>query len=83
MVNAATSIIEILCLSLKPGSRVAFHNLYMQLSLLMLKRWNVDVLAFGPSLHEEDSYLVRRYKDLADRQAGRSDNGLLKITQPL
>jgi hypothetical protein len=27
----------------------------------------VDVLAFGPSLHDEDSYLVvRRYKDLAD-----------------
>ena len=37
----------------------------------MLKRWNVEVLAFGPSLQEEDSYLVvRRYKDLTDRQQG-------------
>ena len=35
----------------------------------MLKRWNVEVVAFGPSLHEEDTYLVvRRYKDLEDRQ---------------
>jgi len=32
-------------------------------------RCKVDILTFGPSLHDEDSYLVvRRYKNLADRQ---------------
>ena len=36
----------------------------------MLKRWNVDVVAYGPSLHDENSYyLMRRYDSLADREA--------------
>jgi hypothetical protein len=35
----------------------------------MLQRWNVDVVAFGPSLHAEDSYyLIRSYASLEDRQ---------------
>ncbi|SRR5258706_7224352 len=62
-------IIDILILNLKQGSRSAFDKLYKESALPLLKRWNVDVICFGPSLHEEDTYLVvRRYKDLADRQ---------------
>ena len=35
----------------------------------MLKRWNVDVVAYGPSLHDEDSYyLMRRFDSLAHRE---------------
>ena len=35
----------------------------------MLKRWKVDVVAFGPSPHDDDSYyLIRSYASLADRQ---------------
>jgi len=35
----------------------------------MLKRWNVDVVAYGPSRHDEDSYyLIRRYDSLAHRE---------------
>ena len=35
----------------------------------MLKHWNVDVAAYGPSLHDENSYyLMRRYDSLAQRQ---------------
>lgn len=35
----------------------------------MLKRWNVDVVAYGPSLHDENSYyLIRRYGSLAHRE---------------
>jgi hypothetical protein len=35
----------------------------------MLERWNVDVVAFGPSPHDQDSYyLIRRYESLADRE---------------
>ena len=35
----------------------------------MLKRWKVDVVAFGPSPHDENSYyLIRAYKNLEDRQ---------------
>ena len=35
----------------------------------MLKRWNVDVVAYGPSLHDENSYyLMRRFESLAHRE---------------
>ena len=35
----------------------------------MLQRWEVDVVAYGPSLHDSDSYfLMRRYDSLAQRE---------------
>ena len=35
----------------------------------MLERWRVDVVAYGPSLHDADSYfLIRAYDSLEDRQ---------------
>jgi hypothetical protein len=35
----------------------------------LLKRWNIDVVAYGPSLHDENSYyLMRRYDSLAQRE---------------
>jgi len=69
MENSKNSIIEIFCINLKQGSGPAFHKLYIERSLPLQTRWKVDILAFGPSLHNADSYLVvRRYKDLADRE---------------
>ena len=39
-------------------------------SIPMLKRWGVDVVAFGSSPHDGDTYyLIRAYQSLADRQA--------------
>lgn len=36
----------------------------------MLKRWKVDVVAFGPSPHDDTSYyLIRAYESLDDRQS--------------
>ena len=35
----------------------------------MLHRWNVDVVAYGPSLHDKNSYyLMRRFDSLAHRE---------------
>ncbi len=35
----------------------------------MLKHWKVDVVAYGPSLHDANSYyLIRRYDSLAHRE---------------
>ena len=35
----------------------------------MLKRWNIDVVAYGPSLHYQSSYhLIRCYDSLAHRE---------------
>jgi hypothetical protein len=35
----------------------------------MLKRWQVDVVAYGPSLHDAESYyLIRAYPSLEARE---------------
>lgn len=36
----------------------------------MLKRWSLNVVAYGPSVHDENSYyLMRRYNSLTQREA--------------
>jgi hypothetical protein len=61
--------IEIRSYNLKPGTRDEFHRLFMEETLPMLKRWNVDVVAYGPSLRDESSYyLMRRFDNLAHRE---------------
>jgi hypothetical protein len=62
-------LIEIRTLNLKPGTREEFHHLYIKEALPLLKRWNFDVVAHGPSLHDENSYyVIRRYSSLAQRE---------------
>jgi hypothetical protein len=61
--------VEIRSYNLKPGSRDELHRLMAERSMPMLERWRVDVVDFGPSLHDEDSYfLIRAYDSLEDRQ---------------
>jgi len=62
-------LIEIRSYELRPGTREEFHRLVLELSIPMLRRWKVDVVAYGPSAHEEDSYyLIRAYESLAARR---------------
>lgn len=62
-------VVELRAYNLKPGTRTAFHGLMIERSLPMLKRWDVDVVACGPSAHDEDSYyLIRAYASLDERQ---------------
>src|SRR5512143_1510555 len=61
--------VEIRTYNLRPGTRHAFHEKMLHQALPMLKRWKVDVVSFGPSPHDEDTYyLIRAYKSLADRE---------------
>lgn len=61
--------IEIRAYNLKDGTRDEFHRLFLQEAFPMLKRWNIDVVAYGPSLHDQSSYyLIRRYDSLAQRE---------------
>lgn len=61
--------VEIRTYNLKPGTREEFHRLFIEGAFPMLKRWNVDVVAYGPSLHDENSYyLMRRFDSLAHRE---------------
>ena len=60
---------EIRSLNLKPGTRDEFHKLYIEQALPLLKRWNFDVVAHGPSLHDENTYyVIRRYDTLTQRE---------------
>jgi len=47
---------EFRSLNLKPGTREEFHRLYVEEALPRLQRWNFDLMAYGPSLHDENSY---------------------------
>jgi hypothetical protein len=62
-------VIEILTLSLKPGTRETFHELYVTKSLPLLRRCKIDVVAHFPSQDDENPYyVVRSFKGVAERQ---------------
>jgi hypothetical protein len=66
--------VEIRSYNLKPGSRDQFHQLFLNAALPLLNRWNVDVVAHGPSLHDENSYfLMRRFDSLTQREQSEND----------
>jgi len=63
------AVIEILTLSLKPNTRDKFRQLYTTESLPLLKKWKIEVVACGPSRHDENTYyVIRSFKSLEDRQ---------------
>ena len=66
---AGQRVVEIRSYNLKPGTRDRFHQLFLREALPMLRRWKVDVVAYGPSLHDDDSYfLMRAFSSVGDRQ---------------
>lgn len=61
--------VEIRSYTLKPGTCEEFHRLFLEETFPILQRWKVDVVAYGPSLHDSDSYfLIRRYDSLSQRE---------------
>ena len=67
-------VLEIRSYNLKPGSREAFQRRFERESLPLLKRWKVDVVDYGPSLHDEDSwFLMRSYSSLEERRRSEDD----------
>jgi len=62
-------LVEIRSYNLKPGSRDQYHRLMLERALPLLQRWKADVVAFGPSPHDDASYyLIRAFADLAERE---------------
>ena len=61
-------VVEFRSLSLKPGTRDQFHRVFTEQSLPLLTRSNMDVVAHGPSMHDEHTYFViRRFDSLVRR----------------
>ena len=62
-------IIEIRSYNLKSGSRNEFQKLFVDQALPLLAKWKIEVVAYGPSLHDENSFfLARAYSNLNHRQ---------------
>jgi NIPSNAP len=58
-------LVEIRSYKLKPGSGAKFHDLVTNHSMPLLRESNMEVVAFGQSLHDPDAYfLVRAYDNL-------------------
>ena len=59
-------LVEIRTYRLKPGTRNAFHQAMHSRDVPMLKARGMNVVAYGPSDHEEETYfLARAYADRA------------------
>ncbi len=65
--NTMKRLLEIRTYRLKPGTIDAFHNAVHTKAVPMLKSKGMDVVAYGRSNHEEETYfLIRAY---ASREA--------------
>ena len=63
-------LVEIRSYKLKPNEGPAFHRVVVERAVPLLRQWGTDVVAYGASAHESDTYfLVRSYADLADLQS--------------
>jgi ketosteroid isomerase-like protein len=62
-------VLEIRSYNLKAGTRENFHELFVREALPLLRLWKVDVVAYGPSLHDSDTYfLMRAFTSPEDRE---------------
>jgi hypothetical protein len=63
-------LVEVRSYKLLAGESEAFHQAVVGSAVPMLRRWNTDVVTFGPGVAEGDTYfLVRAYASLAALQA--------------
>jgi ketosteroid isomerase-like protein len=67
--DSVSRIVEIRSYNLKPGTRDHFQHVFVTDVMPLLARWKVDVVSFGPSPADADSwYLMRGYASLEERQ---------------
>jgi hypothetical protein len=61
-------ILEIRTYTLKHGTRDRFQQLFEK-TMPLLKKWNITVVSYGPSMHDENSYyLIRKFSGIAERE---------------
>jgi len=67
--RGGSRVVEIRSYNLKPGTRDRFEQLFLEEAYPMLRRVQMDVVAYGPSIHDEDSwFLMRSFESIDDRQ---------------
>jgi hypothetical protein len=69
--QAGQRFVEIRSYELKSGTAGVFDRLVTGESAPMLRRHGIDVVAFGPSLHDQNAYyLMRAYANLQELERG-------------
>ena len=69
MPDRSTRVVEIRTYRLLPGTRDEYDRLFREEALPLLQRFDVDVVAAGPSIDDPNGYfLIRSFADLADRE---------------
>lgn len=67
-INSEKSVIEIRTYNLVSGEGENFHQFVTDEVMPLLKKWNTNLVGYGPSLHDDDSYyLIRGYQSLENR----------------
>lgn len=67
--SESNRVVEIRSYNLKPGTRDRFHQRFLSEALPMLERFKVDVVGYGPSLHDANSYyLMRSFASIEERE---------------
>ena len=62
-------LVEIRSYNLAPGTRAEFHRLVTERAIPLLAQARMDVVAYGPSPHDDNSYyLIRAFDDPAHRE---------------
>ncbi|NOT94360.1 NIPSNAP family protein [Ferruginibacter sp.] len=62
-------ITELRVYKLKKGRGAEFLKVFTEQSLPMLKRWDINLVAYGISLIDEESFhLIRNYKSIEERK---------------
>ena len=69
MPDRSTRVVEIRTYRLLPGTRDEYNRLFREQALPLLRRFEVDVVAAGPSIDDPDGYfLIRSFEDRDDRE---------------
>lgn len=63
--TAVARTVEILQYTLQPGTGPAFHRIMSEVSVPLHRSHGIDVVSFGNSLHNQDSYyLIRAFESI-------------------
>jgi hypothetical protein len=65
-------VLEIRLFTVKPGVREEFHRISAEGTIPLMRKHDIDVVAFGPSINNEDGYYLIRAFDSEEHRVTHS-----------